>query len=122
MQKPPNEPRLPHELDGIEARGAWIICEHVGSRKTTASGLHVPEVAQIMVWVVLSCGPDQHVVKTGERVIFATAGIRPPEGGIEVDGRRFMLLRPESIVAVLPMPKDTPLIAIAGALGAVRPS
>lgn len=102
--------KAPHEFDGIQARGRWIIAEQRGEREKTAGGLVVPEVSRMLIWEVISVGPETAVVTVGERIIFSPPS--PPQGGIEVDGRRFMLLLPESIVATLPKDAERPLLTL----------
>jgi co-chaperonin GroES (HSP10) len=105
MQEPP------HEFDGIEARGSWIIAEQVALVGHTRGGLHVPEQSQLAVWHVLTVGKNTDVVVPGERIMFK----QPSGGQCTVDGRTFVMLLPGDVIATLKdPPKDAKPLVVRG--------
>ena len=60
----------PHEFDGIQARGHWVVAEQVSVRETTQGGLIVPEASRLVVWQAISCGELMTTCKTGDRLLF----------------------------------------------------
>jgi co-chaperonin GroES (HSP10) len=90
----------PHEFDGIQAKGHWVVAEQVSVRDMTRGGLHVPETSQLVVWQALSCGELVMGIKAGQRLLFEN----PKAGTVTHDKRTFALLKDEQVIAVLRMP------------------
>jgi co-chaperonin GroES (HSP10) len=89
-----------HVFDDIQALGNITIAERLDVIDKSPGGIIIPEISQKSApwWRVLSVGPKQTEVKTGDRVIF-TAGSR-----IEFEGRTIVALRPEELLGKLPAP------------------
>ena len=89
----------PHEFDGIQAKGHWVVAEQVSVRERTQGGLIVPEASRLVVWQALSVGELVMSVKAGERLLFTN-----PTATVTHDGRTFALLKDEQVIARLRMP------------------
>jgi co-chaperonin GroES (HSP10) len=92
-----------HPWDGIQALGDWIIAERVAVEETTASGIAIPEQAQLAIWQALTVGANVEYVAPGDRVLF----VQNATHTLAYEGRTFALLDKKQICARLPMPDPT---------------
>jgi co-chaperonin GroES (HSP10) len=104
----------PHDFDGLEATGEWIVLERTQSVGKTPGGIIVPEAAQMPIWQVASVGPKAEErtgrpIRVGERCLFIN-----PEATLVHDGRGFAIIHATKLVAVLRMPSPEPIITVAG--------
>lgn len=91
----------PHEFDGIQARGHWIVAEQVSVRERTGGGLIVPEASRLVVWQAISVGELVMTCKQGDRLLF----MNPKAGTVTHDKRTFALLEDTQVIAKLRMPE-----------------
>lgn len=104
--------KAPHEFDGIQAQGDWLVVLQVGTRTVSPGGLAIPEVSQLPIWEVVTAGERVTSCKVGERVVYAPPQKPTEGGGIEIDGRRYMFLRSDLIIATLPRDEDRPRLTL----------
>lgn len=94
---------LPHEWDGLQALGRYIVLARIDvGNSISAGGLVIPENAQLPAWVTVAVGPDVTGVKVWDRVLMIYK--QPDCVVVNHDGRDFMLAPMELLACVLPMP------------------
>lgn len=105
----------PHDFDGAEACGDWIMVERTGSQDKSQGGIVIPEAVQLPIWTVFTAGAKVEEklgrkLNVGDRLLFTN-----PSATFVQDGRGFALLRWDSVVAVLRKPEVT-LVTLAAAI------
>src|ERR1700676_5140464 len=97
-----------HVFDKLQALGHYAFARQIESADTSPGGILLPATARKSppYWILFSHGPDFNKAKVGDRILFKD-GIR-----IEHEGRVICALRPEDVLATLPVPEEVPVKAI----------